>query len=304
MHRFALCAVLAACGSSEPTKIENGTRHTYEMDLAALPDKRAALEQAARVMRKRLDAADITGVVAIERETIVVDLAASSAEANARARDLIGRTARFEIKAVDHEAPYMREVYTRARSDNEAGAAQIDAEIDKWQPDRLHMDHYLVARSRDDIERYLRSLPLKHGDDRHVAFELMGDRRWRTYLVDRAPRLTSAAIAKAFAQPDPNTNRPSIRLTLNDAGAQAFAELTKQHVNKKVALIIDDRVSSAPIIMEPITNGKVTLTLGADTKPGEARDLAIALASGPLPTPVVEQSVAMIKNGHVVAPPQ
>jgi len=297
MRWLALGVVLLACGSSEPTKIENGLHTIYSMDLGAVSNRRASLEQAVKVMRKRLSAAHIVGTVGIEGEQLAVDLAGADDDTIARARNLIARTAQFEIKVVDHDAPVMRDLYARVPTDTDALAAGIRAETDRWHGDRV--DYYLVALDRRVLEQYLARVKLP--DDRVFAFERI-PHNWRTYYVERKSALTSMAIEDAFAAPDPNTNRPTVRITLDDAGAESFAALTKRSVGNKLALLLDGRVINAPVIMEPIKGGKLSLTLADDARPTDARDLAIALASGPLPAPVVEESAALIKNGRVIAP--
>jgi preprotein translocase subunit SecD len=75
--------------------------------------------------------------------------------------------------------------------------------------------------------------------------------------------------------------RPDIEITFNTAGARRFGRVTQENVNKPFAIILDDKVLSAPNINEPILGGKAQIT-GSFTVQ-TAHDLAVSLASGKLP---------------------
>ncbi len=75
--------------------------------------------------------------------------------------------------------------------------------------------------------------------------------------------------------------RPSVDITFNAAGARRFGRVTQENVNKPFAIILDDKVLSAPNINEPILGGKAQINGGFTVQ--SASDLAISLASGKLP---------------------
>jgi preprotein translocase subunit SecD len=75
--------------------------------------------------------------------------------------------------------------------------------------------------------------------------------------------------------------RPDIDITFNTAGARRFGRVTQENVNKPFALILDDKVLSAPNINEPILGGRAQIS-GSFTVQS-AHDLAVSLASGKLP---------------------
>src|SRR5436305_5124973 len=75
--------------------------------------------------------------------------------------------------------------------------------------------------------------------------------------------------------------RPDIDITFNTAGARRFARTTQENVGKPFAIILDDKVLSAPNINEPILGGSAQIT-GSFTVQS-AHDLAVSLASGKLP---------------------
>lgn len=75
--------------------------------------------------------------------------------------------------------------------------------------------------------------------------------------------------------------RPDINITFNTTGARRFARTTQENVGKPFAIILDDKILSAPNINEPILGGQAQIT-GSFTVQS-AHDLAVSLASGKLP---------------------
>ena len=75
--------------------------------------------------------------------------------------------------------------------------------------------------------------------------------------------------------------RPDINITFNTTGARRFARTTQENVGKPFAIILDDKILSAPNINEPILGGQAQIT-GSFTVQS-AHDLAVSLKSGKLP---------------------
>ncbi len=118
---------------------------------------------------------------------------------------------------------------------------------------------------------------------------------WRSYLLDRAVRLTGTAISKASVTYDQNTLRPEVIIRFNRYGGRVFGQMTGENVGKKMAIILDDKVSSAPIIQTKIAGGVSTITMGgadASSMEKDASDLVNVLRTGALPAPLQEESVA------------
>jgi preprotein translocase subunit SecD len=81
------------------------------------------------------------------------------------------------------------------------------------------------------------------------------------------------------------SGEPYVSVTFNTVGARVFSELTEQNVGKRLAIVLDGNVHSAPVIRERIPSGQAQITGGFTAE--EARDLAIVLRAGALPAPVV-----------------
>jgi preprotein translocase subunit SecD len=109
------------------------------------------------------------------------------------------------------------------------------------------------------------------------------------FLVDKEPELTGETITDAFPQPgsgyDPGSfGKFEVSLTLNDEGARIFSRVTGANLNKRLAIILDRKVHSAPTIQAKIRDGRARIT-GLETME-EAQDLSVVLKAGALPAPV------------------
>ena len=158
-----------------------------------------------------------------------------------------------------------------------------------------------LVSGRRVLERYLAALAvidpvLAVPADRGIGYERVeveGQRpTWRTYYLVRAARLTGADLAAAELTYDPTTRRPQILVTFDRAGARELGTLTAESVGKKLAIVLDDVIRSAPIVQSTITGGHLVITLGGDDRDREAREaqeLVDVLRSGSLPAPLMEE---------------
>lgn len=97
-------------------------------------------------------------------------------------------------------------------------------------------------------------------------------------LIDSG--LSGAELKKAMAGFD-NTGKSVVNVEFNDAGKKKFAELSTKLVGKPLAIILDGKVVSDPIIQEPILGGQAQIS--GNFSPEEAQTLAIQLNAGALP---------------------
>ncbi|MBQ0049626.1 MAG: protein translocase subunit SecDF [Bacteroidales bacterium] len=88
--------------------------------------------------------------------------------------------------------------------------------------------------------------------------------------------------------------RPCVSMTMNADGARRWATLTKNNVNRPVAIVLDDRVYTAPNVTQEITGGQSEIT--GNFTPEETRDLVNVLKSGRMPAP------AHIVSEEIVGP--
>jgi hypothetical protein len=102
----------------------------------------------------------------------------------------------------------------------------------------------------------------------------------RTFLGERclSPRVMEAEVKR-----DANSNRPVLSMTFDAPTASSFADLTGKLVRRRLLVVLDDRVQSAPVVMEAISGGRAMLAFGKDSTEEEITQLGRALSGGPLP---------------------
>ncbi len=91
-------------------------------------------------------------------------------------------------------------------------------------------------------------------------------------LIDAQPRV------------DNQSNTPMVSFTLDRYGAQKFGKVTTNNIGKRLAIVLDNKIISAPVIREAITGGSGTISGNFSFQ--EVTDLALLLRSGALPTPI------------------
>jgi preprotein translocase subunit SecD len=104
------------------------------------------------------------------------------------------------------------------------------------------------------------------------------------FLVEDRTRLTGAYLTDARVQIDSRYNEPYVSITFDKKGARLFERITAENVKKRLAIVLDGNVYSAPVIQERIAGGEARITGNFTAE--EARDLAIVLRAGALPAPV------------------
>jgi len=118
------------------------------------------------------------------------------------------------------------------------------------------------------------------------GYELKESEEEEKLLVETRADVTGADLANAVVKFDQSTfNQPIVGLSFNNEGARKFAKLTAENVGKRLAIVLDGKVKSAPSIKERIGGGEGIIQ-GRFT-PDEANDLTIVLRAGSLPAPVV-----------------
>ena len=103
-------------------------------------------------------------------------------------------------------------------------------------------------------------------------------------VVESRALMTGEYIQDARVRPAEQLQGASVELISNQTGARLFEQITAANVKRRLAIVLDNRVYSAPVIQERIAGGRASITGNFDLK--EARDLAIVLRAGALPAPV------------------
>ena len=192
------------------------------------------------------------------------------------------------------------------------GGKQQPTQADTTQESRIQRDHPFLSYLRfnqksgeafamdKDRDRLMRLLA--RPDIQNILpldFELLwsakfqqfadGNKYYTVFALRKTPELTGGVIVNANASVNPEDNRPVVNMEMNSEGARDWSRITGANIGKRVAIVLDNGVFSAPTIIGKIPSGRSQIT-GIDT-PNEARLLEIVLKAGALPAPVtiVEQ---------------
>ncbi|WP_298728043.1 protein translocase subunit SecD [uncultured Ferrovibrio sp.] len=111
------------------------------------------------------------------------------------------------------------------------------------------------------------------------------------YVVRRKVEVAGDNLVDAQAGYDQRTGQPVVNFRFDSTGAKRFAEVTQQAVGLPFAIVLDNKVLSAPVIREPILGGSGQIS--GNFSVVEANDLAVLLRAGALPAPlkVIEERV-------------
>jgi preprotein translocase subunit SecD len=275
--------------------------------------KEGAVDQAVKAIRNRVDKWGVSEPTIAKRgdSSILVQLPGYSNPE--KAKELIGKTAQLELRIVDDQdtsLTQLKDLPAGVKLDFEAVSGPGDAQLSV---------PLLTGTDRGVLEAYVKDKAPKD----HVI--VLGKREgvkgtattYRTYLLDKKQGLTGEYITDAAVKFDNSPgegNRPFVELIFNRTGADLFGKLTRENVKRRMAIVLDDTVNSAPIIQTEIGGGICSIHLGGlrpvNEVMDEAKDLALVLKSGALPAPVrilEERSVGaslgpeLIRRGSVSA---
>lgn len=135
--------------------------------------------------------------------------------------------------------------------------------------------------------RTAKKASLPPGDELNYVYRrdhITGRASKEPIVLKKRTVMTGETITDARMQIDSQYNEPYVSVAFDSRGARQFADLTTRNVKKRLAILLDGKVQSAPVIQEPITGGEARIS--GDFTHEEARDLAVVLRSGALPAPV------------------
>ncbi len=275
--------------------------------------KESAVDQAVKAIRNRVDKWGVSEPTIAKRgdASILVQLPGYSNPE--KAKELLGRTAQLEFKIVDDN-----DTILTTFKDLPPGVT-LDWDRYTGAGDATISSPFLRSKDRAALTNYLKDkAPAgKEFGINRIEGRTKSDTEYRTFLLDKKAGLTGEYVTDArvaFDNAPGEGNRPYVQLNFNRTGADLFGRLTKENVKRRMAIVLDDTVDSAPIIQTEIPGGICSIHMGG-LKPvneilSEARDLALVLKSGALPAPVrilEERSVGaslgpeLIRRGSMAA---
>lgn len=204
----------------------------------------------------------------------------------------------FGVHVVDSGSPLMQKIRAYVgveggQSRSQSGAIQID--FDEWTadgpgrpPDRgeglfgpsVTVDIFASAADRNALEGFFRDLAARDPEfvpptDTKIVVEAIEGKRWRSYVVHAKPALTTAHVASARA------GSREVELTLTDDGKRALYDVTGENVGRKLALVLDGTVWTAPIVTARIDGTRLSIAMPAALTPAQIDALAARFSCPP-----------------------
>ncbi len=225
----------------------------------------------------------------IDTTTVVVDSALVEAESDSAAADTVEEVVKAEdLFGEAEELGLEGDVVDSAAIENPFLSLLVGGAQNILVP----------AKNKAKVNRIIHSLDVQKSMPNDLEFrwanaaeDLEGapEPMWTLYLVKKDAEQTGATLADARStigsgyEPD-QAGKPIVEMDMTRAGARTFARVTGANIGERLAVILDNKVHTAPSIRSRIGGGSAVITGMRDMD--EARDLAIVLRAGALPAPV------------------
>jgi len=235
--------------------------------------RKTALQQAVETIRNRIDKFGVTEPVILTKGADRITVQLPGLDDPQRAIDLVGKTAQLEFRMLYEEDAWSDQrvralvetaVETAGLGENYTDA-QLKLALAGKVPDEAEV---LFKKTFDDLK--------------------MKAVREQPFLVSKKVDLTGEFVDYAQVAVD-QFNAPYVRMELNSDGARIFSKLSGDNVGKRMAIVLDDNVNSAPSFREKIPGGVASIELGSGDPMAvrrDAEDLVVVLRAGALPAPI------------------
>lgn len=146
-----------------------------------------------------------------------------------------------------------------------------------------HLEFKIVSDNAEDLKKAINNEPVEGYELKYLEGERAGR---EPLLLAKEASLTGDLLVNAKTEfSSRGFGEPYVSLTLNAKGAQIFANVTATNVGKRLAIVLDGKVVSAPVIREAIPSGQAQISGNFSVE--QANDLSVVLRAGALPAPVI-----------------
>lgn len=227
--------------------------------------KTNAVEQSLEILRNRIDQFGVAEPVIIRQGTDEIVIQLPGIKDPKRALKLLGDTAQLEFKVV-----------ADATGLNLSGLVATAKNNKQWQDGEpmTKLNRALAGQLPDNTSLYFEK-EINKQTNQEVLIPI---------LLENKVLMTGDMVKDAQVRIGGNFNEPYVSIDMTSRGGKVFAHITEKNVNRRMAIVLDEVVRSAPVIRERILGGSAQIS-GSFTHE-EAADLAIVLRVGALPAPV------------------
>ncbi len=284
----------------------------------------SAVAQAKDTVLRRIDGLGLKEAsVSSREEDVIIEVPGSDDRQFAEIREIISQTARLEFKMVADDVDFLGEVAKSEKPEDLPSGLRFDLENaplgpNKTKPvtvatlikaegeDMKSALERMKKWSEDVAGRYGMPDTYQLGFGKHFEYdeekEILEEVGWRSYYLFSKAEITGDMIRDAIARPDQSEGafgRWIVSMEFTTLGGDRFEQVTGNNIKRRFAIILDDKVESAPVIQGKIAGGSGQITMGAGTPEQQLRDakkLELVLRSGALPAPI------SLSNEQVIGP--
>jgi preprotein translocase subunit SecD len=216
--------------------------------------RKDSVDQALEKIRNRIDKYGVTEPTIVRQGDNEIVIQLPGEKDPEEAKRYIGQTAQLEFKLLDEESTLPSQ--------------------------------FPPALEDDQMEEFLAQIANSVPEGDEVLFERIEDAQTgkvirRPYLVKKEVLMSGEYIEQASLQIDDRYNEYYVAMSFDRTGGRIFADITEKNVRKRMAIVLDGNVYSAPTINEKIAGGNAQITGSFTNK--EAKMLADVLEIGALP---------------------
>ncbi|HTJ82458.1 MAG TPA: protein translocase subunit SecD [Polyangiaceae bacterium] len=272
--------------------------------------RKSAVDQAREKITRRVDTMGLKEAnVAPREDDIVVEVPGQNRKQFEEIKEIVSQTARLEFKMLDDGSNFFKSVaeewQTGKRTDvNEQGIRFVQEDVPLGQGKSqvswfAAIDKKDGESMNDTLKRFKKwAEQFQAPDTNEISFGKMYDRTdgtekgWRTYYLYSRAEVTGDMIRETQASPDQSGGGLGgwqVNLTFTPVGADRFEAVTAANIQRRFAIILDDKVESSPVIQGKIGGGSARITMGGGNAAQQMKDaqrLNLVLKSGALPAPI------------------
>ncbi len=277
-------------------------RETNDEVASYLEDEsKKAIDRAIEIVRNRVDQYGVSepSIQKLGGTRIIVELPGVSNEQEVR--DLVGKTALLEFKLLKEPDVYAavlaeidRHLKEVSRNDTiDTTSVGADSLFNYMQLDRAG-NIYVPEENKEKVRRLLERNDIRRLIPSDMEFlwhskperftDGSGKQFYFLYPVKAQAELEGGVVVNARASIDPNTAGHVVDMEMNNEGSKEWARITGANIKKRIAIVMDNAVFSAPVVQQKIIGGRSQISGMANLE--EARLIEIVLKAGALPAPV------------------
>lgn len=286
----------------------------------------SAVAQAKDTVLRRIDGLGLKEASVSSRdEDIIIEVPGSDEAQFTEIREIISQTARLEFKMVADEVDFFAPLAEAVQKGTEQLPPQVRLQLEnaplgpnKTKP--ITVAYFIKPEAQEmktaleDFRKWAEEVAVRYGmpDTYQIGFgkhyeydedeELVEEVGWRTYYLFSKAEITGDMIRDAQARPDQSEGafgRWVVSMEFTTLGGDRFEQVTGENIKRRFAIILDDKVESAPVIQGRIAGGSGQITMGSGTPEQQLKDakkLELVLRSGALPAPI------SLSNEQIIGP--